>query len=194
MTAQCSSCMSATTVSMAVAQSNKPSLCITCPQIAVATSSRIVLPKPPRISVIGPPEGRISRLQKRKLALPMLSTEFPLNPKSIFESSAPFMHPDHLHVYARRDGFAPELPAPPWKPSVLNPRVPPDPTAPHYGPRGEILAALPDDVFRRLVGSGQNRVAESLSVDPGRTRADSIVTPGPYRYAHDAQVTALRIW
>ncbi|KAI0764263.1 hypothetical protein BD413DRAFT_197289 [Trametes elegans] len=179
--------MSATTVSTAVAQSKKPSLCITCRQNTVATPSGIVLPNPPRISVMGPPEGRPSGQHKRKSALPLLNSEFPPKPKSIFESSAPFVHPDHLHVYAQSDSPASKLPAPRWKPPVFRPRVPPDPTAPHYGSRGEILAALPDDVLRRLVRSGQDRIAESPSVLSGHTPADSVVISDSNMYAPDAQ-------
>ncbi|KAI0367847.1 hypothetical protein BV20DRAFT_949195 [Pilatotrama ljubarskyi] len=173
MTASCASCAIAFTMHISAATSGQPPQCATCRRKALAPQTGILLPDPPPRSVMGPPPPK---QHKRKFAIS--TPEVPCSPGSIIEQAMQFVHPDHRHLLLpSRSRPVPDLGAysevhvAATYPSIRYA----SPGAPHYGPRGEILAGLP----RPSHGPSSPRkgiVAEGFAPpQSGRTPEESII-------------------
>ncbi|KAL1942189.1 hypothetical protein VTO73DRAFT_6253 [Trametes versicolor] len=128
-------------VSASQANTGEPTFCTLCRQRTLAAQAGIMLPQPPPFLVMGPPMGRPSGQHTRKL-VPMVGT--PVKQSSLLEEAMAFIHPDHRRAIRARNGapdpnFPLQSPAPAYTPLVRVAST----IAPHYGPRGEILAVLP---------------------------------------------------
>lgn len=182
----CASCTTAVTVSASQANTGEPTFCAMCRQRTLAAQAGIMLPQPPPFLVMGPPMGRPSGQHTRKL-VPMAGT--PVKQSSLLDEAMAFIHPDHRRAIRARGGapdpnFPLQSPAPAYFPLVRDANT----IAPHYGPRGEILAVLPTSLSQPLATGGHTSTWPLVPLQSGRTRADSIVIPDSSDSPSSAQV------
>lgn len=182
----CASCTTAVTVSASQANTGEPTFCTLCRQRTLAAQAGIMLPQPPPFLVMGPPMGRPSGQHTRKL-VPMVGT--PVKQSSLLEEAMAFIHPDHRRAIRARNGapdpnFPLQSPAPAYTPLVRDAST----IAPHYGPRGEILAVLPTFLSQSPATGAHTTTWPLVPLQSGRTRADSIVIPDSNDSPSSAQV------
>ncbi|EIW53006.1 uncharacterized protein TRAVEDRAFT_61214 [Trametes versicolor FP-101664 SS1] len=183
----CASCTTAVTVSASQANTGEPTFCTLCRQRTLAAQAGIMLPQPPPFLVMGPPMGRPSGQHTRKL-VPMVGT--PVKQSSLLEEAMAFIHPDHRRAIRARNGapdpnFPLQSPAPAYTPLVRDAST----IAPHYGPRGEILAVLPTFLSQSPATGAHTTTWPLVPLQSGRTRADSIVIPDSSDNPFSAQST-----
>lgn len=182
----CASCTTAVTVSASQANTEEPTFCALCRQRTLAAQAGIMLPQPPPLLVMGPPMGRPSSQHARKLA-PMVGS--PAKRRNLLEEAIAFIHPDHRRAIHARHGapdpnFPLQSPAPAYMPLLRDANN----IAPHYGPRGEILAVLPTSFSQPLATGAHTTTWPLVPLESGHTRADSIVIPSSSDAPSSSQV------
>ncbi|KAH9884206.1 hypothetical protein C8Q73DRAFT_363159 [Cubamyces lactineus] len=171
-TVSCSSCHAAMTVRLNVARAGQPMFCASC------RASQLVSPEvpiqQPQLTIMGPPPQIPDEMRRKTHApKPITSAEG----KSALETAIAFVHPDHRHLLHGQDLAPPPLDS---GRRFLSYQVPIQSSsigAPHYGPRGEILARVPGTIAMEQAHRA-SAVAQPVTYpQTGLTPTESIVIP-----------------
>ncbi|KAH9850445.1 hypothetical protein C2E23DRAFT_835112 [Lenzites betulinus] len=177
-TATCATCSSVTSIKLSSINAGESPQCTMCRQRELAARAGIILPTALPIPIMGPPQAHPPGNRTRTIAPLSVSvtSAAPRRARSVLEEVAPFIHPEHLRVIRARGDAPLDLLA--KSPPAPRGYIPPDHSAaefaPHYGPRGEILAVTPAALSR-----SDARVVAQPFMPPhsDRSSAESIVVP-----------------
>ncbi|KAI0324558.1 hypothetical protein GY45DRAFT_1313619 [Cubamyces sp. BRFM 1775] len=171
-TVSCSSCHAAMTIRLNVARAGQPLFCASCRSVQVVSPEVPI--QQPALTTMGPPPQIPDEMRRKMPASQPLT--FP-DEKRALETAVAFVHPDHRHFL-----YGPDVAPPPLDIGrrSLSYNIPIQSSyvgAPHYGPRGEILARIPGTIAMEQAHRASAVAHPVMSPQTGLTPAQSIVIP-----------------